>query len=324
MTKVILLSFVSAINPLRHLAPRSFGHRLIVAVIVAVAFILALLTPTRIAWAQQAPLHLNPAIEKLAHGQPMIGTQTDDMSLQNCHSLARLDFDYVYVDMEHGPLNLDGLAYCVAAMVDKAAVLKKGNAQANVALFARFPAYGRDLESNDWIVKQALDMGLMGIIFNGVDNKEQMMRLVRYMRYPQQKTSKYQQPPGLRGYAPGNAIFAWGVSSAEYERRADLWPLNPEGDLLAIPMIETAEGLKNVDEIASVPGVGAIFVGAAGDLHQYLGVPQGSPEVEEALQTILKACKAHNVPCGITAITKADVDKRLKEGWKMIRTGRGE
>src|SRR5580704_6648721 len=324
MTKVILLSFVSAINPLRHLAPRSFGHRLIVAVIEAVAFILALVAPTRIAWAQQAPLHLNPAIEKLAHGQPMIGTQTDDMSLQNCHSLARLDFDYVYVDMEHGPLNLDGLAYCVAAMVDKAAVLKKGNAQPNVALFARFPAYGRDLESNDWIVKQALDMGLMGIIFNGVDNKEQMMRLVRYMRYPQQKTSKYQQPPGLRGYAPGNAIFAWGVSSAEYERRADLWPLNPEGDLLAIPMIETAEGLKNVDEIASVPGVGAIFVGAAGDLHQYLGVPRDSPEVEEALQTILKACKAHNVPCGITAITKADVDKRLKEGWKMIRTGRGE
>jgi 4-hydroxy-2-oxoheptanedioate aldolase len=324
MTKIILLPFVSAINPQRHLAPRSLGHRLIVAVIVAVAFILALVTSTRIAWAQQAPLHLNPAIEKLAHGQPMIGTQTDDMSLQNCHSLARLDFDYVYVDMEHGPLNLDGLAYCVAAMVDKAAVLRKGNAQPNVALFARFPAYGRDLESNDWIVKQALDMGLMGIIFNGVDNKEQMMRLVRYMRYPQQKMSKYQQPPGLRGYAPGNAIFAWGVSSAEYERRADLWPLNPEGDLLAIPMIETAEGLKNVDEIASVPGVGAIFVGAAGDLHQYLGVPRDSPEVEEALQTILKACKAHNVPCGITAITKADVDKRLKEGWKMIRTGRGE
>jgi hypothetical protein len=76
-------------------------------------------------FAQEAPLHLNPAIEKLAHGQPMIGIQTDDMSLQNCHSLARLDFDYAYVDMEHGPLNLDGLAYCVAAMVDKAAVLKK-------------------------------------------------------------------------------------------------------------------------------------------------------------------------------------------------------
>jgi 2-keto-3-deoxy-L-rhamnonate aldolase RhmA len=89
-------------------------------------------------------------------------------------------------------------------------------------------------------------------------------------------------------------------------------------------MIETAEGLKNVDEIASVSGVGAIFVGAGGDLHQYLGVAQNSPDVEEAFQTILTACKAHKVPCGITANTKADVERRLKQGWEMIRTGRGE
>jgi len=295
-----------------------------VATILAAASLLALGALTGSTSAQQAPLHLNPAVEKLAHGQAIIGTQTDDMSLQNCHSLARMDFDYSYVDMEHGPLNLDGLAYCIAAMVDKAAVLKKGNAQPNVALFARFPPYGRDLQANDWIVKQALDMGLMGIIFNGVDNKEQMTRLVQYMRYPQPKTSKYLEPPGLRGYAPGNATFAWGVSAAEYEKHADVWPLNPEGDLLAIPMIETAEGLKNVNEIAAVPGVGAIFIGAGGDLHQYLGVAQDSPEVEQARQTILAACKAHNVACGITALVKADVERRLKEGWKMIRTGRGE
>jgi 4-hydroxy-2-oxoheptanedioate aldolase len=303
---------------------RPLVHLQTAMMIVFSAFLATLAMPFESALAQQAPLHLNPVVEKLSRGEAIIGTQTDDMSLQNCHSLARLNFDYTYVDMEHGPLNLDGLAYCVAAMVDKAAILKKGNAQPNVALFARFPPYGRDLESNDWIVKQALDMGLMGVIFNGVENKEQMTRLIRFMRYPQQKTSKYQQPPGLRGYAPGNAIFAWGVSAAEYERHADVWPLNPEGDLLAIPMIETLEGLKNVDEIAAVPGVGAIFIGAGGDLHQYLGVPQDSPEVEQARQTILTACKAHNVACGITALTKADVDKRLKEGWRMIRTGRGE
>jgi 4-hydroxy-2-oxoheptanedioate aldolase len=325
MTKVILVPSSNLRTAhLRRLASRWFSHRWIVAMIIVITLITILVISVGSASAQQTPLHLNPAVEKLARGEAIIGTQTDDMSLQNCHFLARLNFDYSYVDMEHGPLNLDGLAYCVAAMVDKAAILKKGNAQPNVALFARFPPYGRDLESNDWIVKQALDMGLMGVIFNGVESKEQMTRLIRFMRYPQQKTSKYQEPPGLRGYAPGNATFAWGVSAAEYERHADVWPLNPEGDLLAIPMIETLEGLKNVDEIAAVPGVGAIFIGAGGDLHQYLGVPQDSPEVEQARQTILAACKAHNIACGITALTKADVDKRLKEGWKMIRTGRGE
>ena len=107
----------------------------------------------------------------------------------------------------------------------------------------------------------------------------------------------------------------------EYERRADVWPLNPDGDLLAIMMIETAEGLKNADRIAAVPGVGAIFVGAGGDLHQYLGVETTSPELEQAFQTILKRLrKAHDVACGITALNGRDVAKRLAEGWKMIRT----
>src|ERR1700722_3392050 len=50
---------------------------------------------------QPESLHLNPAIEKLAHGQPMIGGQTDDMSLQNCRAMARFDFDYEYVEIEN-------------------------------------------------------------------------------------------------------------------------------------------------------------------------------------------------------------------------------
>src|SRR6202521_4761354 len=126
MTKVILVpSYNLRTTPLRHFASRSFSHRLMAAMIVVIAFLALLVMPVGISAAQQAPVHLNPAVEKLARGKPIIGTQTDDMSLHNCHSLARLDFDYVYVDMEHGPLNLDGLAYCLAAMADKAAILKK-------------------------------------------------------------------------------------------------------------------------------------------------------------------------------------------------------
>jgi 2-keto-3-deoxy-L-rhamnonate aldolase RhmA len=78
--------------------------------------------------------------------------------------------------------------------------------------------------------------------------------------------------------------------------------------------------LKNADAIAAVPGVGAIFVGAGGDLHQYLGVDINAPEVEQGFQTILRACLAHNVACGITALSGPDIARRLAEGWKMIRT----
>jgi 4-hydroxy-2-oxoheptanedioate aldolase len=282
---------------------------------VVAAWILA---PAEIALAQPAPKHLNPVIEKLAAGKPFFGLQTGDLSLENARSLARADIDYVYLEMEHGPMDFEGLHRFTVGMIDKATILRKGNPQPNVAIFARFAPYGR--EQAQWFVKQALDIGLMGVIFNGIDNREQALLAVRNMRYPQKRNSKYPEPPGLRGYAPGNAVWWWGISDAEYERRADLWPLNPDGDLLAIMMIETSEGLKNADAIASVPGVGAIFVGAGADLSQYLGIERNSPELEQGFQTILKACLAHNVACGITAVNAKDTGKRLEDGWKMIRT----
>jgi 2-keto-3-deoxy-L-rhamnonate aldolase RhmA len=99
-----------------------------------------------------------------------------------------------------------------------------------------------------------------------------------------------------------------------------VWPLNPDGDLLATMMIESVESLKNLDGIAAVPGVGALFPGAGSDLSRSMGVRQSTPELEAAFQQILKACKAHKVACAITAATANDVAKRVKEGWNIIRS----
>jgi 2-keto-3-deoxy-L-rhamnonate aldolase RhmA len=99
-----------------------------------------------------------------------------------------------------------------------------------------------------------------------------------------------------------------------------LWPLNPDGDLLAVVMIESVEGLENLDAIASVPGVGALFLGAGSDLSRSMGVAAGSPEVEEAFQQVLRACKAHKVACAITAGNADDVVRRVEEGWSIIRS----
>jgi 4-hydroxy-2-oxoheptanedioate aldolase len=283
-----------------------------------IALLMAGIVTQASALSAQEVKHLNPVIEKLAAGKPFIGFQTSNLSFENARTMARADADYVYVDMEHTPMDFPALHQFAIGMVDKATALKKGNAQPNVALFARFAPYGR--EQAQWIAKQALDIGLMGVIFNGIDTPEQALLVVQNMRYPQKRTSKYQNPPGLRGYSPALAAWVWGISNAEYERRADVWPLNPDGDLLAIMMIETTEGVKNADAIAAVPGVAAIFIGAGSDLRQSLGVEENSPEVEQARQTILRACLARNVACGITALSAQDIARRLGEGWKMIRT----
>jgi 4-hydroxy-2-oxoheptanedioate aldolase len=282
---------------------------------LAVAAVIAVLVPGTPS-AQTAPVHLNPVIEKLSQGQPFVGVNTGDLSLENARTTARAPIDYVYVDMEHTPLSFEALNMFLIGMSDRAMVYKKGNLQPNVALFARFPP---EADESAWVVKQALDIGLMGIIFNGVENKAQALAAVRSMRYPQQRGSRYMEPAGLGGGAPGPATWVWGLTTDEYERHADLWPLNPEGDLLAIVMVESVEGLKNLDEILSVPGVGAVFIGNANDLRHSIGVPANSPEVEAARQTILKSCLAHNIACGITVGSGSDMVTRLNQGWKMIR-----
>jgi len=277
---------------------------------------LLLLIPCMLS-AQQKPAHLNPVIAKLAEGKTVYGLITGDLSLAYAREVARAPVDFIYADLEHNPLDFPGLHLFLMGMTDKAMVLKKGNLQPNVALFARFPP---EADQSQWVVKQALDIGLHGVIFNGVDTREQALVAVKSMRYPQLKGSKYYEPNGTRGAGPANANWIWGISGEEYDRHADLWPLNPEGDLLAIVMIESVEGLQNLNAIASTPGVGALFVGAANDLTRSMGVRPGSPEVEAGLQKILGACKAQNIACAITANTANDVVKRVKEGWRIIRS----
>jgi 4-hydroxy-2-oxoheptanedioate aldolase len=266
--------------------------------------------------AQRAPVHLNPVIEKLSQGKAFVGVNTGDLSLENARTLARAPIDYVYVDMEHTPLDIAGLHTFNIGMIDRAAAAKKGSVAPNVALFARFPP---EADEGAWVVKQALDIGLHGVIFNGVDTREQALAAVQSMRYPQLRGSKYYEPQGKRGAAPTLATWIWGLSTEEYERHADLWPLNPEGDLLAIAMIESTEGMKNLDAILSTPGIGAVFIGNANDLRHSMGVPATAPDVETARQTILAGCKRHNVACGITVANGMEMVRRLDEGWKMIR-----
>ena len=255
-------------------------------------------------------------MDKLSRGEPFFGVNTADLSLQNARTLARAPIDFVYIDMEHTPLNFDALLQFLMGMSDKATVLDKGNLQPNVALFARFPP---DPDESAWVVKQALDIGLMGVIFNGVDTEAHSMAAVQSMRYPQLRGSPYFEPVGKRGSGPGLASWMWGLTGEEYERHADLWPLNPQGDLLSILMIESVEGMMNLDAILSVPGVGAVFIGGANDLRHSLGVPPGSPEIEEGRQTILRGCLAHQVACGISVTSPAELVRRRDEGWTMIR-----
>ena len=284
--------------------------------LVAVAAFSPLLTGA--ASAQDGGEHLSGLVDTLARGERAYGVSTYDLSLENARALARADIDYVYVDMEHGPMDFAALQGFLLGMIDKQAIAESGSVRQRVTPLARIPPYGRD--SSGWVVKQALDIGLMGLIFPSIETPEQALAAVRSMRYPQRRDSRYPEPPGLRGVGTQLATWFWGLSVADYVRHADLWPLNPAGDLVAFMMVETATGVRNVDAIAQVPGVTGILIGPS-DLSNSLGLPREAPEVEGAIETIAGACRTHNVTCAITA-TAADMPHRIAQGFTMLGGGR--
>jgi len=165
-----------------------------------------------------SPAHLNPAIAKLASGKPIYGVLTQDLSRENARTMGRRETDFIFIDMEHSPLNMDGLANFVAAVNDKAYTLKQG-AQTRSAVIVRMPAYAS--ENAAWQVKQALDIGVMGFVFNTVETKEQAEPAVKSMRYPPWKAfpNTHKGLEGIRGWSPGGAVWAWGIDIEEYRRR---------------------------------------------------------------------------------------------------------
>ena len=262
--------------------------------------------------------HVNAAVDTLARGERVFGVSTYDLSLENARSLARADIDYVYVDMEHGPMDFSALQTFLLGLTDRAAIAESGSVQQRVTPWVRLAPYGS--ESPRWAAKQALDIGVMGIIFPSIETAEQARTAVRSMRYPPRRGAPNAEPRGVRGSGPGAAAWFWGLSTADYVRHADTWPLNPEGDLLAIMMIETVAGLANVDAIAAVPGVAGFYLGPS-DLSNSLGLPRTDPEVEAAIQTVVNACRARRIACGITA-GASDMPRRIAQGFTILGGGR--
>jgi len=280
---------------------------------IVAAAVLTLSLSTGFVSAQEGSVRLNGAIDKLSRGKSLAGAIMYDFSLYAAAQFASSDLDFIIIDMEHRGMDFERLEMFLLGTTNKAEIAKQGNLQVRVPPIVRIPTYGRSL--NESIVKQVLDMGAFGIMFPAIENKAQALEAVSASRYPQVKGTKYPEPIGRRGNGNMPAAWFWGLSRPDYSKRADVWPANPQGELLLFLQIETVEGVRNVEEILSVPGIGVLFVGP-NDLSWSLGVPQGSPEHEAAVQTVLKAAMARNIPAAIT-VTEADVIPRLKQGFRI-------
>tara|TARA_Y100000588_G_C14046790_1_gene835321 strand:+ start:39 stop:890 length:852 start_codon:yes stop_codon:yes gene_type:complete len=260
---------------------------------------------------------MNKVIELFENDQPAFGLLSFDYSLNNARAMATSGLDFLFIDMEHAPFDVERLRLFLLGMTNKRSILEKGNLQPDVVPFVRIPAAG-GAEELIAQAKQVLDVGVFGIFFPAIHTREDAELAVRATRYPQYNGASDYEPTGLRGRNPSNAVWYWGTR--DYHTRADVWPLDPEGELLAMMFIESAEGVANIDEIVSVPGLGGIFIGPS-DLSTSMGYTSpGAPEVEAAIQTVLRACLESDVPCAITT-GAGSVQQRINEGFRFVTVG---
>lgn len=260
---------------------------------------------------------LNKLIELFENDQPAFGVLSFDYSLNNARAMASSGLDFLFIDMEHAPFDIERLRLFLLGMTDKRSINEKGNLQPNVVPLVRIPAAG-GAEELIAQAKQVLDVGAFGIFFPAVHTREQAELAVRATRYPQYNDAPDYEPAGLRGRNPSNAMWYWGVR--DYHAKADVWPLDPQGELLAMMFIESRAGVENIEEIITVPGLGGIFIGPS-DLSTSMGYTSpAAPEVEQAIQTVLGACLEHDVPCAITT-GQGSVQQRIDQGFRFVTVG---
>ena len=251
--------------------------------------------------AAQDTAALNRVIERLRQDRPVIGSFT---------RTARPDLDFVVIDAQDGTFDIDSIRQILGGL--------RADGPPAVTPIVRIPYVARDAPHA--VVKQLLDVGVFGVMFPDIETRDQAIGAIGSMRFAQAPGARDSEPAGLRAAGSGSAPRYWGLSENDYGARADLWPLDPAGQLVAMLQIESLVGIDHLDEILDVPGIGAIFLGPT-DLAESAGEDgPDAPRVEALVQQVLRACLAKGVPCGypIVAGTREDADRetarRLREG----------
>ena len=207
-------------------------------------------------------------------------------------------------------------------MTDAGSVATASSKRISHPLFVKTPPVAANMKLAAERIGRQLNIGAMGIVLTDVETPEEVETAIAAMRF--------KSKGGTRPDDVGNAAALWGVSDKEYREKADVWPLNPNGELVNFTIIESEKGLANLRAIAAVKGIGVLFPGA-GTLRGVFSKPDSTgrrvtDEVawEKSIQDVLAACKEFKVACGYPANDSTMMQRRIKEGFTVFITSWGE
>ncbi|HEY8286027.1 MAG TPA: aldolase/citrate lyase family protein [Chloroflexota bacterium] len=234
-------------------------------------------------------MRANHVKQRLAAGEPSIGTWLGLPSPEAAEFVSGLGFDWLVVDTEHSPIDIRTLALMFTAM-----------AHSQVAPMVRIPW------NTPEHFKRVLDAGAWGVVVPMVNTRAEAEEAAAAMRYPL---------VGSRSVGGRRHGVSFNAHAAHYFGHAN-------DELLLVVQIEHIRGVENADAILSVPGIDACFIGP-NDLAASMGIGVGVPlesdhsELQAAITTIGEACRRHGVAPGIHCSDAAGVRRRIAEGFQF-------
>jgi len=224
----------------------------------------------------------------LKAGRPQIGLWSSLSSSYSVEVIAGAGFDWILLDSEHSPADLENLLTQLQAA-------------------APYPAHAVvRVPWNDMVtIKRTLDIGAQSLLIPYVSTADEARAAVSYTRYP---------PAGVRGVAGTTRATRFGRIK-DYARRA-------HEELCLLVQVETQAALDSIEAICDVDGIDGVFIGPA-DLHASLGRtgeianPEVKPVIDQAIRRIRKAGKAP----GILTPNEADARRWLECGALFVAVG---
>lgn len=209
---------------------------------------------------------------------------TDPHLLEN---LVRMDFDWLCFDLQHGLLSHSHLLSLIpiVAASEKSPIVRVSQNDAGE-------------------IGRVLDAGAHGVVVPQVNSAAEAASAVAACRYP---------PAGRRSCGPLRGVMQYGVN----------YLMTANGEIACIVMIETREGLENVEAIAATPGIDALFIGPM-DLCYGLGITPGDFGNEifvSAVKKIRAACDAAGCSVGIFGYSPALAHQALEDGFAFASIG---
>lgn len=236
-------------------------------------------------------MKVNVVKKRLQQGLPSIGTWLSIPSAYTSEVMAQAGYDWLVIDMEHNPISIETAGLMTSSMFNSKTVP-----------LVRIPwNHGEN-------IKRVLDMGAWGIVVPMVNSRAEAEQVVRDAKY---------FPDGGRSIGGRRHAMGFGAEASSYFAKAN-------DEILIVIQIEHINAVNQIDDILSVPGIDACFIGP-NDLMSSMGlVPQlesNDPEVAQAIEKVKAAAKRHGIPTGIHVANAETANKRISEGFQFIAIG---